>query len=168
MLEFNHFFSKKINKPMRLAALLLPVICIVLLLSQTVFAKNTYLINDSGRVVIHTTYATDPADVLDEAGLQLGADDTFTTQPGLGVSEITIQRKQLITINHGGNILDVISYGESVESLLERLSLILTPEDVVSVPLNSQTFDGLNITIGRSVEVEEAYTKEIPFETAIS
>lgn len=150
---------------MRIAALLLPVICIVLLLTQTVFAKNTYLINDSGRVVIHTTYTTDPAAVLDEAGLQLGADDTFTTQPGLAISEITIQRKQQITINHGGSILQVVSYGESVESLLERLSLILTPEDIVSVPLNSQTFDGLRITISRATQVEEAYTKVIPFET---
>ena len=145
--------------------MLLPIICIVMLLSQTVFAKNTYLINDSGRVVIHTTYATDPAKVLDEAGVALGADDMFTTEPGIGVSEITIQRKQLITVNHGGNALSVISYGETVESLLERLELILTPEDVVSVPLNAQTFDGLNITISRSVEVEQTYTVILPYET---
>ena len=150
---------------MRLAALLLPVICIVLLLSQTVFAKNTYLINDSGRVVIHTTYATDPAAVLDEAGFKLGEDDTYTTEPGLGVSEITVQRKQMITINHSGKTLNVISYGESVESLLERLSLILTKEDIVSVPLNSQTFDGLNITISRSIQTEETYVAAIPYET---
>ena len=165
MLECNRLIARVTAKPMRLIALLLPVICIVLLLSQTVFAKNTYLINDSGKVVIHTTYATDPAEVLDEAGLELGEDDTFVTQPGFGVSEITVQRKQSITINHGGNVLDVISYGETVESLLERLDLILTNEDVVSVALNSQTFDGLNITISRSVEVEETYTLTIPFET---
>ena len=165
MLECNRFITNKMTKPMRLVALLLPVICIVLLLSQTVFAKNTYLINDSGRVVIHTTYATDPADVLNEVGLELGEDDILTTEPGLGISEITVQRKQLITINHGGNVLDVISYGETVESLLERLSLILTTEDVVSVPLNSQTFDGLNITISRSVETEETYIAVLPYET---
>lgn len=165
MLECNRFITKKLTKPMRLVALLLPVICIVLLLSQTVFAKNTYVINDSGRVVIHTTYATDPAEVLNEAGLELSEDDTFTTQNGLGVSEITVQRKQLITINHGGNVLNVVSYGETVESLLERLSLILTKEDVISVPLNAQTFDGLNITISRSVQTEETYVAVIPFET---
>lgn len=165
MLECNRFITKKMMKPMRLAALLLPVICIVLLLSQTVFAKNTYLINDSGRVVIHTTYATDPAAVLDEAGFKLGEDDTYTTEPGLGVSEITVQRKQMITINHSGKTLNVISYGESVESLLERLSLILTKEDIVSVPLNSQTFDGLNITISRSIQTEETYVAAIPYET---
>ncbi len=165
MLECNRLITRATSRPMRLIALLLPVICIVLLLSQTVFAKNTYLINDSGKVVIHTTYATDPAKVLDEAGLELGEDDTFVTQSGLGVSEITIQRKQSITINYGGNILEAVSYGETVESLLERLELILANEDVISVPLNSQTFNGLNISISRSVEVEETYIAARPYET---
>lgn len=165
MLECNRFITKKMTKPMRMVALLLPVIFIVLLLSQTVFAKNTYRINDSGRVVIHTTYATDPATVLDEAGLELSEDDTYTTQAGLGVSEITVQRKQQITVIHGGKKLDVISYGETVESLLERLSLILTEEDVVSVPLNTQTYTGMNITISRRVQMEETYISVIPYET---
>lgn len=163
MLEYNRLIANKMTKPMRLATLLLPVICIVLLLSQTVFAKNTYLINDSGRVVIHTTYTTNPEDVLYEVGLQLGADDTFTTEPGLGISEITVQRKQAVTITHGGNIFEVVSYGETVESLLERLSLSVTKEDVVSVPLSSQTFDGLQITISRSLEMEETYVTAQPY-----
>lgn len=165
MLECNRLITKKMTKPMRMIALLLPVICIVLLLSQTVFAKNTYLINDSGRIVIHTTYTTDPAAVLTEAGFTLGADDIYTTEPGLGVSEIKVQRKQLITINHGDRVLSVVSYGETVETLLERLSLLLAPEDVVSVPLTSQTFDGLNITISRSIQMEETYIAAIPYET---
>jgi len=165
MLEYNRFAGKKITLPMRIALLLLPLVCIVLLLTQTAFAKNTYLINDGGRVVIHTTYATDPAEVLDEAGLTLEADDTFVTQPGIGVSEITIQRKQVITILHAGQTLEVTSYGESVESLLERLSLILTPEDQVSVALDTHTYDGMSITISRSVQMEETYTTLIPFET---
>ena len=165
MLECNRLITKKMTKPMRMIALLLPVICIVLLLSQTVFAKNTYLINDSGRIVIHTTYTTDPAIVLTEAGFTLGEDDIYTTEPGLGVSEIKVQRKQLITINHGDRVLSVVSYGETVETLLDRLSLLLAPEDVVSVPLTSQTFDGLNITISRSIQMEETYIAAIPYET---
>lgn len=165
MLEFNHFAGKKMTLPMRAALLLLPVVIIVLLLTQTAFAKNTYLINDGGRVVIHTTYATDPVEVLGEAGLTLNDDDTFTTQPGVGVSEITIQRKQIITILHGEQTLEVTSYGETVESLLERLSLILTGEEQVSVALDTQTYDGMSITISRSVQMEETYTTLISFET---
>ena len=74
------------------ATLVIPVVCALLLLSQTVFAQNTYVITDGSRVLVHTTFATDPAKVLGEAGLELDADDTFTTQQGDGVSEITIQR----------------------------------------------------------------------------
>ena len=165
MLECNRFIRKKMKLPMRIIALVLPIICIVLLLSQTAFAKNTYLINDGGRVVIHTTYATDPAAVLDEAGLELGADDIFTTQPGLGVSEITVQRKQLITIFYGGNTMEVTSYGETVEALLERLSLLLTAEEAVSVSLDTQTYDGMNIIISHAMEFEESYVTTVPFET---
>lgn len=165
MLEYNRFVGKKMTLPMRAALLLLPVVFIVLLLTQTAFAKNTYLINDGGRVVIHTTYATDPVEVLGEAGLTLNDEDTFVTQPGVGVSEITIQRKQIITILHGGQTLEVISYGETVESLLERLSLILTSDDQVSVALDTHTYDGMSITISRSVQMEETYTTLIPFET---
>lgn len=165
MLEYNRFVGKKMTLPMRLALLLLPVVFIVLLLTQTAFAKNTYLINDGGRVVIHTTYATDPVEVLDEAGLTLNDEDTYVTQPGLGVSEITIQRKQVVTILHSGKTLEVTSYGETVESLLERLSLTLTKDDHISVPMDTHTFDGMSITISRSVQMEETYTALIPFET---
>lgn len=77
---------------MRIATLMVPVVLILVLLSQTAFAQNTYVITDGERVVIHTSSATDPATVLDEAGLSLGEDDTYTTSPGFGVSEIAIMR----------------------------------------------------------------------------
>ena len=80
------------NVLMRFATLMVPVILFLVLLSQTAFAQNTYVITDCERVVIHTSSATDPATVLDEAGLSLGEDDTYTTSPGLGVSEISVQR----------------------------------------------------------------------------
>lgn len=145
--------------------LLIPTLCLLLLVTQTVFAKNTYRIHDSGRVMIHTTYATDPAKVLDEVGLELGVEDTYTTQSGLGVSEITVQRKQSISIQYGEKLLEVISYGETVEDLLNRLELTVNLGDIVSLPMNTQTYDGMVLTISRSASVEETYTREIPFET---
>lgn len=163
MLECNRSVRRKMTRLMRYATLLLVIVSIVLLLSQTAFAKNTYLINDGNRVLIHTTYATDPADILNEAGLPLGKDDTYTTQSGLGMSEITVQRKQTVTVIHGSKTLELSSYGESVESLLNRTGLILTQSDIVSLPLNTATYDGMILTISRAVETEETYTAVLPY-----
>lgn len=165
MLARNRYVRKKITLLTRVVALLLPVICVVLLLSQTAFAKNTYLINDGNRVVIHTTYATDPADVLDEAGLHLGEDDTYTTQEGLGMSEITIQRKQTVSITYGGKTLVVSSYGETVESLLNRANFHLTADDALSHALNTATYNGMEITISRTMTSQEVYTVTVPYKT---
>lgn len=165
MLECNRYVRKKITLFTRVVALLLPIVCVVLLLSQTAFAKNTYLINDGGRVVIHTTYATDPADVLDEAGLQLGEDDTYTTQEGLGMSEITIQRKQMVSVAYGDKTLVVSSYGETVESLLTRMNFHLTSDDAVSHAMSTATYDGMVITISRTLSTEEVYTVSVPYNT---
>lgn len=163
MLESNHIARKKTM--FRVVALMMPVICIMMLLTQTVFAKNTYFINDGGRVTIHTTYATDPENVLDEAGLELDMDDTYTTQFGLGLSEITIQRMQTVNIVCGGNTMVVSTYGETVESLLNRLNLTLTEDDVISATLRTKTYDGMVLTISRNYTVEETYTTVLPYET---
>ena len=165
MLECNRYVRKKVTMLTRVAALLLPIVCIVLLLTQTAFAKNTYLINDGGRVTIHTTYATDPEEVLDEAGLQLDMDDTYTTQSGLGMSEITIQRKQIVSIVCGGKTIVVSSYGETVESLLNRLNMSLTEDDVLSATLRTKTYDGMVLTISRTFTVEETYTSAVAHNT---
>lgn len=165
MLGYNLIFRKKTTVFTRVAALLLPIICVVLLLTQTAFAKNTYLINDGGRVMIHTTYATDPAAVLDEAGLELGRDDTYTTQSGLGMSEITIQRIQTVDIVYGGKTLSVTTYGETVESLLTRMGFHLGKNDVVSVALSATTYHGMTISVSREVTQEETYTIAVPYNT---
>ena len=100
MRRIKRFSSKQSEFLFRTVAILLPLISIVLLLSQTAFAQNTYVITDGERILIHTTSTTDPAIVLDEAGLSLGDDDTYTTQGGDGVSEITVRRNSTVTINN--------------------------------------------------------------------
>ena len=162
MLDCNPCMNKRFTKITRALALLLPVVCLLLLLSLTAFAKNTYLINDGGRVTVHTTYATDPADVLHEAGLRLNKDDTYTTSVGLGMSEITIQRKQTVSIVYGKKTMTVSSYGETVESLLNRLNITLTENDVISTTLNTKTYDGMVLTISRNFTVKETYVAAIP------
>ena len=165
MLEYNRFLQKKIAFLTRTAALILAVILAVLLLAQTAFAKSTYLINDGDKVLVHTTYATDPADILVEAGLPLGKEDTYITQTLQGVSEITVQRQQRITVLHGNQTLEMTSYGESVESLLNRAGLVLTWGDTLSASLDAATYNGMVITISRNVTSQETYKTVIPHET---
>ena len=131
----------------------------------TASAETTYMINDDGRVSYYTTSATDPEEVLDEAGLELGIDDTYTTEASNGYTEIRVQRVQMITINNGGQILKTGTYGETVAQLLNRLNVKLGENDQISVELEEMTRDGMEIVIDRVSYVTETYSKTLPFET---
>ena len=149
---------------LRMTALAIPMV-LLLLLSQTAFAQNTYVITDGERVLVHTSAATDPAAVLNEAGLALGEDDTYTTQSGLGISEITVQRSQLITVNNSGEIMQVSSTMETVGQLLQQLDIRMDEGVQVSEPLEAALLEGMEITISRTVSDLETYTTVIPYET---
>ncbi len=157
--------TMKKKKPIfiRMAALITPII-LLLLLSQTVFAQNTYMITDGDRVVYHTSYATDPATILTEAGLALGADDTYTTVAGDGVSEINVQRGRTVTVNNCGEVIQVITRGETVEAMLTRLGIAVNAGTELSAPLKTLTYDGMVLTISNTVRHEEVYTVAIPHE----
>lgn len=161
MLECNCIVKKRTTMLIRAVAMMLPAFCIVSLLTQTVFAKNTYRITDGDRVFLHTTFATDPAAILTEAGLELSTDDLYTTQNTTGISKINVQRKQTVTVDQWGVTSQISTYGETVESLLERLKLKLTDDDAVSHPMETQTFDGMTLTITRTTTYEETYTVAI-------
>lgn len=149
----------------RIAAILLTLAIALLLLSQTAFAQTTYVITDGSRVLIHTTSATDPEAVLGEAGLQLDADDTYTAQASYGLSEITVRRSQTICIDYYGEQVEAVSFGESVEELLLRLNLTWGKDDTISVPLNSDTYDGMELAVASVVRQNQSYTAVIPHET---
>ena len=158
-------FQKHQELLIRISAVLLLLASTFGLLSQTVFAQTTtYVITDGSRVVVHTTSATDPADVLNEAGLELGQDDTYTTQAGSGVSEITVRRGQTVVINNCGEEVRADTYGETVGSLLERLG-IDTDSAAVSVSLSDTTYNGMEITVSRVIRSLETYTADIPYAT---
>ncbi len=53
------------------------VLLCILMLTLPVFAKNTYEITDGSHVFTYSTHTEDPAQVLQEAGLQLEGHDSF-------------------------------------------------------------------------------------------
>ena len=156
---------KKRNLVLRTMAVLVAITCMVSVLSQTVFAQNTYVITDGDQTIVHTTYASDPARVLNEAGFALDEGDTYTTVTADGVSEITVRRGQTIHIDNCGKQLEVSSNGETVEQLLSRIGITNFDEYSVSVALEDVTYDGMEFTVTRTFTAEETYVVEIPYET---
>jgi len=165
MLDSNRILRQKLSVIGRIVMLLVPMVLLVLILSQVVFAKNTYIINDGSSVKVHTSFATDPAQVLQEAGVHLDEDDTYTTQEGIGISEITIQRQQVIGVVRGGQSITLTTYGTTVEKLLEQGNILLGKYDVVSAQMDEKTYDGMIIEIRKRVNAEETYTVSTPYQT---
>lgn len=164
-MHLSNALRKKSPWIVRAAILTLVIFCTVLTLSQSVFAKTTYVISDGTQVTVHTTFETDPYNVLKEAGVELDHIDTYSVAPGTGVSEITVQRGQRITIELFGEILQVVSYNETVGQLLERLALDLGENAHISIPTNAITTEGMLIEILGPGIGTDTYTQEIPFET---
>ena len=159
------FVMKRRNVVSYVVALLILAAILVAMLATTVFAQTTYVITDGNQVKVYTSYATDPAYVLDQAGFELGKDDIFTTQPGAGVSEITVQRSQTIRINNCGKLEEYCSYGETLAELLDRVGISAYGDNVVSLPLDTVTYDGMEVSVDNVVQTELTYTVDVPYET---
>ena len=164
-----HFIAPSMLRKNRsfkaIVAMVLVAVCLVGTLSHTAKAENTFVITDGDAVKVHTTTATDPVKVLAEAGVSLTEDDRFTTAEGDGVSEITVQRIQNITVYNGSAILQATSYGEPLQELLVRLGITVDETVVVSVPVDTMTYNGMQVRVDSLGASTERYTVEVPFET---
>ncbi len=148
----------------RIVALLLPVVCLWAFLTPTVFAQTTYVITDGDQVKVHKSFEKNPAVVLTEAGVELRGDDVYTTAETEGVAEITVQRSQTITVNNCGEQMTVTSYGETLDELFSRYDIPAYGDYIVSEPMDTMTFDGMEVTVDYIIDTNETYTVDIPFE----
>lgn len=145
-------------------ALAIPLFFLVAVLSPSVFAQNTFVITDGDQVIVHTTYASDPAMALNEAGVEADPDEYYTTQSQDGVYDITVIRDDAVTVVNCGEEMHVMIRDDTVEALLTRAGVPTGEEYVVSCDLSAEPVDGMTITVDHVVTNEEVYTVEIPFE----
>lgn len=150
---------------LKLVAMLLAAVCLVGTLSQTAQAANTFVITDGDAVKVHTSFATDPAKVLKEAGVALSAEDYYTTISGAGVSEINVQRLQSVTVYVRGEAVQVTTYGGTLQALFVRMGINVDDSVVVSMPLDTLTYNDMQVRVDWVNENTERYTVELPFET---
>lgn len=161
MQERKDHVTKRNSVFVRMAVVVIPLV-LLLFLSQTALAENTYVITDGDRVKVYTTSSTDPAVVLNEAGLALGEDDTYWAQMQSGVFQITVQRQQTMSIQQGERVIQVATNGETVAALLDRLDIPADEYTTVSAPLDSSTYNGMTLRITQKVNQDETYTLAIP------
>lgn len=163
-MNLTHSSGKRHFRVIRAISAVMIASCSLSALSQSVFAKNTYVISDGSQVTVHSTYETDPTGVLSEVGVELDNIDMFTTNTDAGVSNITIRRGQRVTLDLFGEEVQAVAYQETVEQLLERMN-ISTEGVEISVPLNALASNGMVIRIYSTGTDTVSYTVEIPCET---
>lgn len=160
------FASRRRNVFLYVFIIAIPLIFLVTMLSQSVFAQNTFVITDGDQVIVHTTYASDPAMALDEAGVDVDPDEYYTTQSEDGVYDITVKRDDTVTVVNCGEKVDILIEDDTVGALLERAGIASGEGYVVSCDLSAEPVDGMTITVDHMVTVEEVYTVDVPFDTS--
>jgi len=157
------FAARRRNFLIYILAVAVPLVFLLTMLSQNVFAQNTFVITDGDQVIVHTTYASDPAMALDEAGLDVDPDEYYTTQSEDGVYDITVTRDDAVTVVFGGEELKFLIQDDTIGELLERGGIPTGEGYLVSCPLTDKPVDGMTLTVDHVVVNEEVYTVEIPF-----
>lgn len=158
------FAARRRNIFLYVVLIALPVVFLVTMLSQSVFAQNTFVITDGDQVIVHTTYASDPAMALDEAGVEVDPDEYYTTQSEDGVYDITVKRDDAVVVMNCGEKIDVLIEDDTVGALLERAGVPTGEGYQVSCDLSAEPVDGMTITVDHHVIMEEVYTVDVPFD----
>ena len=145
-------------------AILIAMLIAVTALSFTLpaLAQNKYVIHDGDNVIVYMSSSEDPREVLEEAGLTLGESDTYTTHENEGVSEIRINRVQMVSVYYGDRMFVVGTYGETVGQILKTAQIELTAADRVSCSLDTPTRDGMEVHITHVETKEEEFTQTVP------
>jgi uncharacterized protein YabE (DUF348 family)/3D (Asp-Asp-Asp) domain-containing protein len=150
---------------LRLAVFALVIVGTTILIAQSVSAKNIYVINDGGQVTVHTTYTTNPEDVLAEAGVELKENDILETTPTDDGAQITVIRGIPVTLDYCGQKQTLISYNETVAQLFARNGITLSRSANVSVPLDTLITAPIRIAVTDVLTAVENYTVSVPYET---
>ena len=165
MSTLRKFAMRKDNALVRMMIMLVVPAMLLTTLTLTAYANSGYVICDGDDRQVVFSDATEPSEVLAEAGVELNrADIVEMNEEGLR-PEITVRRVQIIRINNGGQSLVTNSYGCTVGELLESINLTLNEGDAIDVPLHTETFDGMELNIDRWVTVTETFSESIPFDT---
>ena len=165
MSKLKNFAVHKDNALVRLMIMLIVPAILIGSVSMHAYAQSGYIIYDGEDRQVVLSEATEPSEVLTEAGFELGRADIIEMNEDGMRPEITVRRNQLIRINNGGQQMVTNSYGQTVGELLECINLTLNEGDAIDVSLDTMTYDGMELNIDRWVTVTETFTEAVPYST---
>ncbi len=165
MSKLKKFAMRKDNALVRLMIMIIVPMMLIATVSMTAYAQSGYVIYDGEDRHVILSEATEPSEVLADAGIELNRADLIELNDEGMRPEITVRRMQMITINNGGHNVVTGTYGETVGELLERNNMALNEGDAIDVPLETVTFDGMELNIDRWTTSTEFVYEEVPFET---
>lgn len=139
----------------------------ILSLTLPAFAQTKYVIKDGESIIVCMSSSTDPKVVIAEAGLELGAEDTYTTKTNDGISEIHINRTALVTVQIGSDTFAVSAHEGTVGEILSMLDITVGNADILSCALDTEIYDGMVITVTRVNSDTVEYEEIIPHNTKI-
>ena len=165
MSKLRKFAMRKDNAMVRLMIMMIVPMMLMASVSLTAYAQSGYVIYDGNDRRVVLSDATEPSEVLSEAGIELSRADIVEMNDEGMRPEITVLRNQLIYINNGGQQMVSNTYGQTVGELLESINLSLNEGDAIDVALDTMTYDGMELNIDRWTTSTEYIYEEIPFET---
>lgn len=151
---------------LRWIAISVTIAATILSLTLPAFAQTKYVITDGDNVIVCMSSSSDPKVVIEEAGLELGESDTYTTKKNGGVSEIYINRMQMITIQTGTDTFVVGTSGGTVREVLDSLDITCKDSDLHTCEADDPTYDGMVIHVGGISEVI-TYEEIVPYTTNV-
>lgn len=139
----------------------------ILTLTLPAFAQTKYVIKDGDSIIVCMSSSTDPKVVIEEAGLELGAEDTYTTKTNDGIPEIHINRIQIVTVQAGSDTYVVSTHSNTVQEVLTDLNITVSQADELSCSLDEPICDGMVITLTRVNSGTIEYEEVIPHKTRV-
>ena len=137
----------------------------ILSLTLPAFAQTKYVITDGDNIIVCMSTSSDPEVVIEEAGLELGAEDTYTTQKSDGVSEICINRIRMITVQTDSDTIVAGVYGSTVRDVLTSLGITFHDRELVSCKPDDTVYDGMIIRLSQYETI--SYEETIDFKTRV-
>ena len=128
---------------------------------------NLLVIMDGDRLTLHETYTQDAAEALREAGITISRYDSVSlpAEPLRGgAAEVVIHRSQTVTVFFDGREVRLSSYGEDINSILERVNVALGARDIVTPDLGSLTYDGMVVSVTRRDILTEQAVEPVAYE----